>query len=112
VKSHPLGGWRTQNHVEPAWFCTRTPRHPSFAGSTSAARSAPPAAGDFDGDVREDVISFVQWLDEINVWGLIGPAVETAFANGQTRVFPVIIPCNVDSDALALAWTAARLRRI
>lgn len=79
--------------------------------------------GDVTGDGREDIISFVQWRDEISVWGLIGPAVETAtwtkamtittgYANGQTRVFPIIMPCNVDADGLALKYSEGEYRLV
>jgi len=72
--------------------------------------------GDVTGDGRENIISFVQWRSEISVWGLVGPAVETSewgqvlsiptrFYNGQARVFPLVVPCNVDKDGIALKYS-------
>jgi hypothetical protein len=79
--------------------------------------------GDVTGDGREDVISYVQWRDEISVWALTGPdaatatwgkpmSIPTGFANGQTRIFPIIVPCNVDPDGLSLRYSEGEYRLV
>lgn len=94
----------------------------TLGGVISDATSAV-VTGDVTGDGREDVISFVQWRDEISVWGLIGPdaatwqwtkamTIPTNFANSQTRVFPIIVPCNVDADGLALKYSEGEYRLV
>lgn len=91
------------------------------SGGTISDATCAVATGDVTGDGREDIISFVQWRDEINVWGLIGPGestwqwqkvmtIPTGFANGQTRIFPIIVACNVDSDGLTLKYSEGEHR--
>jgi hypothetical protein len=90
-------------------------------GGTISDATCAVVAGDVTGDGREDIVSFVQWRDEISVWGLVGPdeatwqwqkttTIPTAFANGQTRIFPIIVPCNVDSDGLTLKYSEGEHR--
>jgi len=79
--------------------------------------------GDVNGDGRDDVISFVQRRAEISVWGLDGPSVESAqwkqvvhvptgSYSGQSRVFPIVVPCNLDHDGLALKYSDAEYRLV
>ncbi len=93
----------------------------STVGGTVSNASSNMVTGDVTGDGREDVIVFMQWTSEIRVWGLIGPAIETAQwsqaialdtmrYNGQTKVFPIIVPCNVDKDGLALKYSDGEYR--
>lgn len=95
---------------------------PNDGGTISPATSTM-VTGDVTGDGREDIISYFQWRDQIDVWGLVGPDVNTAewklvesiktqYYNGQDRVFPLIVPCNVDSDGIALRYSDAEYRLV
>ncbi len=92
-------------------------------GGTISDATCVVTTGDVTGNGREDVISYVQWRDEISVWSLVGPdmvtatwtkvmSIPTAFANGQTRIFPVIVPCNVDADGLSLKYSEGQYRLV
>lgn len=92
-------------------------------GGVISAATTDMVTGDVTGDGRDDVISYAQWQREITVWGLDGPSLEsaewseiitvpTAFANSQTRVFPIIEPCNVDKDGLALKYSEGEYRLV
>ncbi len=96
--------------------------NPNDGGVISNATSVV-VTGDVTGDGREDLITYFQWRDQIDVWGLTGPDSNTAtwgliqtmntqFYNGQTRVFPIIVPCNVDSDGLALRYSDGEYRLV
>ncbi len=96
------------------------PSNSTVGGTVSNATSSM-VTGDVTGDGRENLIIFMQWTHEIHVWGLIGPARETAqwseairldtqTYNGQTRVFPIIVPCDVDKDGLALKYSDSEYR--
>lgn len=72
---------------------------------------------DINGDGREDIIVFAQHRSEVVVWGLEGPAVDSATFkqmtridtkkyNFQSRVFPLIVPANVDTDGVVLKYSA------
>jgi hypothetical protein len=86
------------------------------SGGTVSDASTTMVVGDFNADGREDIVSYYQWRAKIGVWGLVGPAIETSeftkyeeiettFTNGQARVYPMVIPCNVDKDGLALRYS-------
>ncbi len=92
-------------------------------GGTLSRATAQMVTGDVTGDGRDDVITFVQWREAITVWGLNGPSPEAAqweqvvgvpteFYNGQARVFPIVVPCNVDTDGLALKYSEAEYRLV
>ena len=92
-------------------------------GGVISAATTDMVTGDVTGDGRDDVISFAQWQKEITVWGLDGPSLEssqwseiltipTAFANSQTRVFPILTACNVDKDGLALKYSEAQYKLV
>jgi len=98
-------------------------KYPDTTGGVISDATCSVVTGDVTGDGREDVISYVQWRDEISVWGLIGPdaaladwtramTIPTSFANGQTRVFPIVLPCNVDADGVALKYSAGEYRLV
>ena len=91
------------------------------SGGVFSDATAAIVTGDVTGDGREDVISFVQWRDEISVWGLIGPdaatwswqeamTIDTAQYNGGNRVFPIIVACDVDPDGVALKYSEGEYR--
>ena len=93
------------------------------SGGTVSRATADIVTGDVNGDGRDDVISFVPWRNEISVWGLDGPSPESAqwkaivrvptqFYNGQSRIFPIVLPCNVDHDGLALKYSDAEYRLV
>ena len=88
----------------------------SISPSTAAIETA-----DVNGDGRQDVVVFAQHLDKIVVWGLDGPSaetavfremtsIETALYNSQTRVFPLIVAVNVDSDGAILKYSEAEYK--
>jgi len=90
----------------------------STVGGTVSDGTCQIVTGDVTGNGRDEIISFVQWNFKVNVYGLDGPdpdtaewkliqTMPTAFYNGQTRVFPIITPCNVDADGLALKYSDA-----
>lgn len=96
---------------------------PSTSGGTISAATCAVVTADVTGDGRDNIISYMQWRNEISVWGLIGPGeatwswtkamtIPTGLANGQARVFPIIVPCNVDSDGLALRYSEGERRLI
>ena len=71
---------------------------------------------DINGDGREDIIVFAQHRSQVVVWGLEGPAAESAVFkemtridtekyNFQSRVFPLIVPANVDTDGVVLKYS-------
>lgn len=93
----------------------------STVGGTLSNVTSNIVTGDVTGDGRENVIVFVQWVSEIHVWGLLGPSRETATwsqaitlnterYNGQSKVFPIIVPCDVDKDGLALKYSEGEYR--
>jgi len=86
------------------------------SGGTVADATSQVVVGDFNGDGRQDLATYIQWRNKISVYGLIGPAADTAtfeeyltvptsFNNGQSIVFPILVPCNVDIDGLALKYS-------
>lgn len=95
---------------------------PGDGGLISRATSAV-TTGDVTGDGRDDLMLFFQWRDEIEVWGLVGPdentwewkqvqTIPTEYYNGQDRVFPLMVACNVDSDGMALRYSDADYRLV
>jgi|GEM_PF-1099852 len=95
---------------------------PGDGGLISRATSAV-AVGDVTGDGRDDLMLFFQWRDEIEVWGLVGPdentwdwkqvqTIPTQYYNGQDRVFPLMVTCNIDSDGMALRYSDAEYRLV
>ncbi len=81
------------------------------------------ATGDVNGDGRDDILSYAQWRGEVSVWGIEGPSVESASfrrivsiptqrGNSQTRIYPVLVPADMDSDGLALKYSAGRYRLV
>lgn len=95
---------------------------PGDGGAITPATSTI-VTGDVTGDGRGDVISYFQWRDQIDVWGLVGPdantaewklveSIKTQYYNGQDRVFPLIVPCNIDSDGVALRYSDAEYRLV
>ncbi|MCA9256699.1 MAG: hypothetical protein KDA33_13715 [Phycisphaerales bacterium] len=95
---------------------------PNDGGVISPATSEM-VCGDFTGDGREDIVSYFQWRDQIDVWGLVGPdaaiaewklveSIDTQYYNGQDRVFPLIVSCDVDSDGIALRYSDADYRLV
>lgn len=69
------------------------------------------AVSDVTQDGRDDVIYYNQSQDDIRVWG-VDPingwtqmvVLGTPFSNGQTPIWPVIVPPNVDDDSIAVAY--------
>lgn len=95
---------------------------PGDGGLIGRATSAV-ACGDVTGDGRDDLVLYFQWRDEIEVWGVVGPdestwewkkiqSIATEFYNGQDRVFPLIVSCNIDSDGVALRYSDAEYRLV
>lgn len=91
------------------------------SGGAIAAATSSIVSGDFTGNGREELAVFFQWRDEISYWGLIGPdpgtatwgrafTVPTAFYNSQTRVFPILVPGNLDKDGVALKYSEGEYR--
>lgn len=88
------------------------------SGGLMSDATASIVTADVTGDEREDIIVYVQWIDAISVWGLNGPSdtweeiinLPTQFANGQTRVFPIITPADVDVDGVALKYSDGEYR--
>ncbi len=91
----------------------------STSGGTYGRTTSSIVTGDVTGDGREDIISFVQWNSEINVYGL--PMIETfGFSkwatletegyNAQSNVKPIIMPVNVDTDSLRLRYSEGEYR--
>jgi hypothetical protein len=90
-------------------------------GSALSPSTTSITVADIDGNGRDDIIVFAQHMRRIVVWGLDGPsietavfremtALETAFYNSQSRVFPVLVPANVDSDGAVLKYSEAEYR--
>lgn len=89
-------------------------------GAISAA-TASIVSGDVSGNGREELVVFIQFRDEISVWGLVGPdpgtaewgrafTIPTTFYNSQTRVFPILVPANLDKDGVALKYSEGEYR--
>ncbi len=90
-------------------------------GSALSTSTTAMASADINGNGREEIIVYGQHMNEIVVWGLDGPGLETAefrqmlslptsFANSQTRIFPIIVPTNVDADGAVLKYSDAEYR--
>lgn len=67
---------------------------------------------DVTSDGREDLIFYSQNQDDIRVWGIDQidgwsqmAMVDTQSTNGQTPIWPVIVPTNVDDDSIALVYS-------
>jgi hypothetical protein len=91
------------------------------SGGAIAAATSAIVSGDLTGNGREELAVFFQWRDEISYWGLVGPdpgtatwgrafTVPTAFYNSQTRVFPIVVPGNLDKDGVALKYSEGEYR--
>lgn len=81
-------------------------------GSISDATSVMLAA-DVTGNGREELLSFMQWRDSISVLGLDldnqwtkydDLTIPTQDYNHSSKVFPIIVSCNVDKDGLVLKY--------
>lgn len=90
-------------------------------GSALSPATTAIEVADVNGNGRDEIIVFGQHTDQIVVWGLDGPSLETAefremlvlptaFYNSQTRVFPIILPTNVDTDGVVLKYSDAEYR--
>jgi hypothetical protein len=88
---------------------------------TISAATASIVSGDVSGNGREELVVFLQFRDEVSVWGLVGPdpataewgrafTIPTVFYNSQSRVFPVLVPANLDKDGVALKYSEGEYR--
>ncbi len=87
-------------------------------GSALSTSTTAITTADINGNGRSEIIVFGQHMDQIVVWGLDGPdpatavfrqmmSIPTALYNSQTRVFPIILPVNVDHDGAVLKYSDA-----
>lgn len=88
-----------------------------LGGGILAPDSTAMETADINGDGRDEIIVFAQHRSEVVVWGLSGPTAESATFqemtridtkkyNFQSRVFPLIVPANVDTDGVVLKYSA------
>jgi len=93
----------------------------STQGGAISAATASIVSGDLSGNGREELAVFLQFRDEISIWGLVGPdpgtaewgrafTIDTQFYNSQTRVFPILVPANLDKDGVALKYSEGEYR--
>ena len=90
-------------------------------GAALAPSTTAMTVADIDGNGRDEILVYAQEMRELVVWGLDGPNLDTAVFrqelalptesyNFQSRVFPIVLPVNVDDDGAVLKYTAATHR--
>ena len=87
-------------------------------GSALTPSTTAMTVADIDGNGRDEILIYAQHLHQLVVWGLDGTNLDTAVFreelalptdtyNFQSRVFPLVVPVNVDDDGAVLKYSAA-----